>query len=84
MANPQNPQTGRGSDQRIEGEGNYTAAREYDQAQERFAKSGKVEQSAKEARDALEGAEGNDLRRAEKVGKAHAKEEDRLLNKKSH
>ena len=48
----------------IQGEGNYDAARKYDAEQEAFAKSGKVEQGAKEAADALDGAEGADLEAA--------------------
>ncbi len=80
MADQRNPGSGNG--QRNEGEGNYTAARQFDEAQQRFAKSGQVEQKAKDALEAIDGPEGEDLRKAEKVGKAHAKEEDRLLNKK--
>jgi len=84
MADQRNPGSERGNGQRVEGEGNYTAAKQYDEAQQRFAKSGQVEKKAQEARDALDGSEGEDLRQAEKVGKSHAKEEDRLLNKKPH
>lgn len=62
--------------QRNEGEGNRTAAREYNEAQQRFVHSGKVEEKAKEAERAIEGKEGDALREAELVGKRHAKEED--------
>lgn len=62
--------------QKNEGEGNRTAAREYNKAQEKFAKSGKVEGKAREARKAIEGSEGDKLREAELVGKRHAAEED--------
>jgi hypothetical protein len=62
--------------QKNEGEGNRTAAREYNKAQQRFVRSGKVERKAKEAEKALEGAEGDDLREAELVGKRHIAEED--------
>ncbi|HEX6841900.1 MAG TPA: hypothetical protein VF113_10225 [Stellaceae bacterium] len=59
-----------------EGEGNRTAAREYNQAQQDFARSGKVPEKAKEARKAVEGVEADALRDAELVGKRHAAEED--------
>lgn len=59
-----------------EGEGNRTAAREYNKAQHDFARSGKVEEKAAEARKAVDGAEGRELRDAELVGKRHAAQED--------
>ncbi len=58
--------------QQNEGEGNRTAAREYNKAQHDFARSGKVEEKAREARRAVEGAEGKELRDAELVGTRHA------------
>lgn len=62
--------------QRNEGEGNRTAAREYNQAQHDFARSGKVDEKAQEARKAVDGVEGDDLRDAELIGKRHVAEED--------
>jgi hypothetical protein len=62
--------------QRNEGEGNRTAARDYNEAQQKFARSGKVEAKAREARKAIEGEEGEALREAELIGKRHAAEED--------
>ena len=62
--------------QRNEGEGNRTAAREYNHAQRDFARSGKVEESAKAARQAVEGGEADELRDAELIGKRHVAEED--------
>ena len=59
-----------------EGEGNRTAARRFNEAEQRFARSGKVEEKAKEAERAVEGKEGEALREAELVGKRHAAEED--------
>ena len=59
-----------------EGEGNRTAAREYNQAQQDFARSGKVQEKAKEARKAVEGVEADELSDAELIGKRHAAEED--------
>ena len=41
---------------RNEGEGNKTAARQYNEAQHRFAQSGKVEEKAREAERALHSA----------------------------
>jgi len=58
----------------IQGEGNYEAARRYRKEQEEFAKSGKVEQKAHEAEDALDGPEGAELERARREtgeGKTH-------------
>ena len=52
------------SDPDLQGEGNYDAARRYRHEQEAFAKSGKVEQKAKEAEAALEGPEAADLEAA--------------------
>lgn len=67
----------------LEGEGNYTAAREYDAQVEKTVKSGKVEQKAKEAKRAVEGREGAELRRAEEEGKRHAHGEDPALRQKT-
>ena len=63
-------------DQKNEGEGNRTAARQYNEAQRRFVKSGKVEEKAKEAERAIADKEGDALREAELVGKRHTHEED--------
>ncbi len=53
-----------------EGEGNITAAREYNKKTEEFVASGKVKEAAKKAEEALEGPEGDELRAAEAKGKA--------------
>ena len=63
-------------DQKNEGEGNRTAARQYNEAQRRFVKSGKVGEKAKEAERAIRGKEGDRLREAELVGNRHTHEED--------
>ena len=55
--------------QRNEGEGNKTAAREYNEAQNRFAQSGKVEEKAREAERAMSGPERMEPERAEAIGK---------------
>ena len=56
MANPTGGQ--------VQGEGDYVSARRYQKEQHDFAKSGKVENAAKEAEAALEGPEGKELERA--------------------
>ena len=53
----------------IEGEGSYEAGRRYDADVRDFVGSGEVEKSAKEARRAIDGSEGAELRDAEQVGK---------------
>lgn len=59
-----------------EGEGNRTAARRYNEGATEHAKSGKVSDEAKRAREEFEGAAGDELRRAEEEGKKRAAEED--------
>ncbi len=66
----------KGKTQQNEGEGNRTAARQYNKEQEKFARSGKVEEKARDAAKAVDGSEGDALREAELVGKRHAAEED--------
>jgi hypothetical protein len=48
-----------------EGEGNKTAARNYNKATEEYVRSGRAETAANEAKKALEGPEGDELREAE-------------------
>jgi hypothetical protein len=57
------------------GEGNYKATKDYNERTERFLKKegDRVEDLAEDAAEALESAEGDELRRAEKEGKSHAK-----------
>jgi hypothetical protein len=69
---------------RNEGEGNRTAAREYNTATEEFAKSGRVEESGKRAKHALEGDERAELERAEEIGKSKIREEDPAIARKRH
>jgi hypothetical protein len=70
------------SEQKNEGEGNKTAARTYNEQQKRFAESGKVADAAEDARKAVDGPEGEELRRAEKEAQSHAHGEDPALKKK--
>jgi len=60
---------------RNEGEGNYTAAREFDRDQENFVKAhkGDIERMGKDAEKALDGDEGKSLRDAEEKAKAKAR-----------
>lgn len=66
---------------KVQGEGDYEAGRRYDKAAKEFAESGRVEQAAQEAapHDAKEAEE---LKKAEDIGKSHAKGEDSLVTDK--
>jgi len=55
-----------------EGEGNKTAAREYNEAQRLFVQSGAVEEKAQEAARAMSSPERVELERAEEIGKRRA------------
>ena len=65
-----------------EGEGNRTAARQYNEAQRRFAESGKTDEKAHEAEHALETPEKSVMDRAEAVGKSHKRGEDPEVTRK--
>lgn len=79
---PAGSESGAGG-QRNEGEGNRTAAREYNAATERFAKSGRVAESGAKARDAIEDdTEKAELERAERIGKSKIREEDPAIERK--
>jgi hypothetical protein len=56
----------------LQGEGNYDATRRYDKSASDFAKSGKVDKAARDAAPKTD-AEEADMKRAEEVGKSHAK-----------
>lgn len=60
---------------KVQGEGDYEAARRYDKAAHDFAESGKVEEAARQARPATP-EEADELRRAEREAKSHSKGED--------
>jgi hypothetical protein len=70
--------------QENEGEGNRTAAREYNDAAHRFVQSGRVQESSERAKSAVEGSEKAELDRAEKVGKSKIREEDPEVERKPH
>ena len=60
------------SSQDVQGEGNYTAARRYDDATQKFVNSGKVNTAAQNAAP-KSAKEANEMRAAEAAGKSHAK-----------
>ena len=70
------------ANQKNEGEGNRTAARAYNEATKRFTQSGRVEESGKAAKKAVEGPEKAELERAEKVGKSKLRKEGPAVARK--
>jgi hypothetical protein len=58
----------------VRGEGNYSASRRFDEAEQKFVKDHKagIPAKGKEAEKALEGKEGEDLRKAAEKAKTHA------------
>lgn len=69
--------------QRNEGEGNRTAAREYNEAQQQFVRSGKVDQKAREAENDLnKDSIRRELEHAEAVGRRHSAGEDPAVKRR--
>jgi hypothetical protein len=69
------PDDGVNSGDGLQGEGNYAAARRFDEAERSFVEKGPVEKKAREAADALDGPEAADLeaaRRSTAEGEIHA------------
>ena len=64
----------------VEGEGSYTGTKDYNQRTEKFVKSGKVDQAARDAQPKSE-EEKQAMQKAERIGKQHAKGEDPALKK---
>ena len=60
---------------KVQGEGDYEAARHYDEKLERFIaeKRRDIPKMAEDAEKALEGKEGDSLRKAEETGKSKAR-----------
>ena len=59
---------------KIQGEGDYDAARRFDEDEREFVKKGGIEKKAREAEQALDGPEGEDLEKARREtgeGKTH-------------
>jgi len=69
------PQSEKDAKDKVQGEGDYDAARHFDDRQEKFAKDKKSEipGMAKDAEQALEGPEGAELKKAEETGKSKAR-----------
>ena len=72
-----------GDRQKNEGEGNRTAARDYNKATEKFTKSGRVQEQAERAKKAVDSKQRAELDRAERVGKSKARGEDPALKRKT-
>lgn len=53
----------------VQGEGNYDATHHYNEGVEKSVEKGNAEELAKKAKKALEGPEGDALRKAEEEGK---------------
>jgi hypothetical protein len=70
------------ADPAMQGEGNRTAARRYNEETQDFVQSGKVDEAARQARPGS-AEEARDLQRAEGEGRSHAREEDPLLHQRS-
>lgn len=70
----QNP----GSKGKVQGEGDYEAARRYEEKMRDHVQNHDIEQEARDAEPASPGEE-REMEQAEESGKSRAKEEDRLL-----
>jgi hypothetical protein len=64
-------------EEKIQGEGDYEAARRFDDEERAFVKSGQVDQKAREAETALDGPDGDDLERARKETGEHGQTPER-------
>lgn len=60
---------------KVQGEGDYEAARRYDKSAREFAESGKVKPAADQSAPRNE-READEMERAEEIGKSRAKGED--------
>jgi hypothetical protein len=65
-----------GQNDRNQGEGNREAAKQYNKDTQEFVDREQVGERAQEAEDALEGKEGEALRKADEKGRAKAEELD--------
>jgi len=66
----------KGKQDKVEGEGSYSGARDYNKRTEKFVDSGKVDQAAENAKPKNE-QEAHEMQKAERIGKQHSKGEDR-------
>jgi hypothetical protein len=67
-------------DEELQGEGNYRAARRYNEAARKHAQEADVEAEAREA-EPTSSAEARELEQAEEEGRQHAKDENPLLER---
>lgn len=63
----------------LQGEGNYDAARRYNEGLRRHVRGADIDQEARDAAP-TDPSEARDLERAEREGRSHSKEEDPLLD----
>jgi hypothetical protein len=61
----------------IQGEGNYDAGRRFQKEERAFVEKGPVEQKAREAEEALDGPEAEELERARKATGERGHQEER-------
>lgn len=66
------------SKDKVEGEGSYSASKDYNQRTEKFVQSGKADQAAQQAKPKSD-QEKQEMDRAEREGRRHAKGEDPAL-----
>jgi hypothetical protein len=64
------PKRGEGKGTGVEGEGSYSATRDYNERTAKFIEKGKVEKAAQEAKRAMDSPERAGLEKAEAEGKA--------------
>jgi hypothetical protein len=64
---------------KVHGEGNYRAAKEFDDAQKAFVQSGRVEEAARGAAPKSK-AEAEELIRAEELAKSRSKDRNPLVH----
>ena len=60
----------------VQGEGNYDATHNYNEGVKKSVEKGNAEELAEKAKKALEGPEGDELRKADEAGKNAAKAPD--------
>jgi hypothetical protein len=65
----------------VEGEGSYKGSKDYNQRTQKFVESGKVDDAARAAKPQNE-EEAHQMQKAERIGKQHARGEDKGLAKK--
>jgi len=63
---------------KVEGEGSYSGSKDYNERTRKFMESGRVDEAARKAQPKNEG-EKNEMQKAERIGKEHAKDEDPAL-----